>query len=308
MSVRLSIVIATRSRRSDLLTALESCLAQDYPDYEVLVYDDASTDGTSEAVQNEFPEVRLFTSHESRGYLVWRNRGFRDATGDFVVSMDDDAYFSDSHTLTRLAELTVAYPDAAAFALPFTEPLHATKHNSARRLTLGTPLRSFTGCAHAVRRDLAVSLGGYPEYLEHQGEERHMCLRLLEAGYLTLMADTPPIVHLVSPHRDRNRLNYFGYRNTLLFTGLMAPAEHVLPRLMVDSIQLMNHRFDWKAVPRRLHAILCGWGAIWKYRSQRRPATRAAYSQFRSLPGHGPILLPSVPPPVRRPVDRCTKF
>lgn len=306
MNVPLSIVIATRSRRSDVLVALESCLAQDYPTFEVLVYDDASTDGTADAVRKEFPEVRLFVSSAARGYLVWRNRGFRDAAGDFVISIDDDAYFTDAHTLRRLSELIEAYPQAGAFALPFTVPPRTTLHAVAMPAPVGTPLRSFTGCAHAVRRHLAINLGGYPEYLEHQGEERHLCLRLLDAGFPTLMADTPPIVHVVSPRRDRDRLDYYGYRNTLLFTGLMAPAEWVLPRLMVDSVQLMKHCLDWRNVPKRLYAILSGWGAIWKYRSQRHPVTRHAYARFRSLPGHGPVVSSSVLSPVKRQTSRCT--
>jgi glycosyltransferase involved in cell wall biosynthesis len=308
MSVPLSIVIATRSRLSEVFVALESCLAQEYPDFEVLVYDDASTDGTADAIRKQFPEVRLFASAQARGYLVWRNHGFREARGDFVVSLDDDAYFTDAHTLSRLAQLIDTHPAAGAFALPFAEPRRSTRHASALPLPVGTQLRSFTGCAHAVRRELAVHLGGYPEFLEHQGEERHFCLRLLDAGFATLMADTPPIMHLVSPHRDRIRLDYYGYRNTLLFTGMLAPAEYVLPRLVFDSAQLLKHRFAWTAVPRRLHAILCGWGAIWKYRSERCPATRQAYSRFRGLPGHGPVVLSSVPPPVKRQSSRCTKY
>jgi glycosyltransferase involved in cell wall biosynthesis len=308
MSVPLSIVIATRNRRSELRVALESCLAQDYPTFEVLVYDDASADGTTDAVRTEFPEVRLFTSSQARGYLVWRNRGFGDATGAFVISIDDDAYFTDANTLRRLSELIKTYPQAGAFALPFTVPPCVTKSASTMPAPVGTQLRSFTGCAHAVRRDLAISLGGYPEYFEHQGEERHLCLRLLDAGFPTLMADTPPIVHVVSPQRDRRRLDYYGFRNTLLFTGLMAPARYVLPRLVLDSAQLMKHCFGWRNVPRRLYAILSGWGAIWKYRNERLPATRPAYVRFRSLPGHGPVVSSSVPRPVKRHASRCTNF
>lgn len=307
MSVPISIVITTRNRREDVLVAIESCISQEYPDFEVLVYDEASTDGTAEAIRAGFPDVRLFACTERGGYLVRRNQGFREAVGDYVVSLDDDAYFTDVRSLSRLAEVVSEYPQAGAVALPFTEPRKPPESQHSSLVPVGTQLRSYTGCAHAIRRDLANKFGGYPEFLIHQGEERHLCLRMLEAGYPTLMADTPLIVHLYSPQREQDRVDYYGYRNTLLFTGLMAPAVYVLPRLLLDSVQLMKHRFSWRTVPRRLYAIVCGWAAIWKYRHERKPVSRETYAKFRSLPGHGPVAHDAELPPVRRSVTECTK-
>jgi glycosyltransferase involved in cell wall biosynthesis len=306
MTIPLSIVISTRNRRDDVLVALESCLAQEYPNFEVILYDDASTDGTAEAVRTTFPEVRLFDCEQRRGYLVWRNRGFRDATGDFIISLDDDAYFTDVHTLTRVAEVIRRYPQAGAFALPFAEPRNLQEDRPAPPVPAGTQLRSYTGCAHAVRRELALRLGGYPEYLVHQGEERHLCLRMLEAGYPTLAADTPSIVHLYSPKRERERVDYYGYRNTLLFTGMVAPARYVLPRLIIDAVQLMKHHFAPTTAAKRLQAILAGLVMIWKHRHQRQPVHRETYAHFRRLPSHGPTAPGSLLSPVTRDVRQCT--
>jgi glycosyltransferase involved in cell wall biosynthesis len=57
---RVSIMIATRNRVAELLTTLQACLEQDWPSIEIIVGDDASTDGTSEVVRIRFPMVKLF--------------------------------------------------------------------------------------------------------------------------------------------------------------------------------------------------------------------------------------------------------
>ena len=67
MSTKASIVIVTRNRREEALKAISSSLQQEYQPLEVLVYDDASTDGTSDAISERFPQVRLFRSPQRRG-------------------------------------------------------------------------------------------------------------------------------------------------------------------------------------------------------------------------------------------------
>jgi GT2 family glycosyltransferase len=284
-----SIVISTRNRREDVLTAVESCLSQRYEPLEVLVYDDASTDGTAEAVRARFPEVRVFIGKSQVGYLVWRNRGIRDAAGEFVLSIDDDSYFTDADTVGRLVRQFAQCPRAAAIALPYFEPDFGRRDQWMPDVPPGTPLRSYVGCAHALRRRVVLELGGYREFLTHQGEERDLCIRLRERGWGVIYGDTPPLVHRYSPNRDRDRVNYFGYRNTLLFSGLNAPQPYVIPRMLIDAVQLLRYRFRWKSLPAKAAAVAAGFHAIWTHRAHRMPVSRATYAEYRSLPGHGPL-------------------
>ncbi len=297
-----SIVISTRNRRDDVLTAVESSLAQQYEPLEVLLYDDASTDGTAAAVRDRFPEVSLHASDEQVGYLVWRNQGFRDATGEYVISIDDDSYFTDIETVSRLVELFDEYPRAAAIALPYLEPFSDRSNGRMSSQPVGTQLRHYVGCAHALRRDLVLELNGYPEFLIHQGEERDLCLRFLEQDWQVVYGDTPPLVHMYSPNRDSNRVSYYGYRNTLLFSGMHVPQPYLFPRMVIDSIQLLKHRFRWQALPAKLHGVVAGWVASIQYLAQRSAVSRSTYLRYRALPGHGPIENPGnqLPSPLRQ--------
>ena len=86
-----SIIIPTYNRADMVGRALESCLRQDFDDFEVVVVDDGSTDG-SEAVVRSYAEsrLRLVRHAENRGVNPARNTGVRAALGEWVVFLDSD--------------------------------------------------------------------------------------------------------------------------------------------------------------------------------------------------------------------------
>lgn len=296
-----SICIVTRNRKDELLVALKSCFAQAYPALEVLVFDGASTDGTEAAVRKRHPAVRFFRFDEDPGFPILRNRGYAEAHGEYVVSLDDDAYFTDAGTMDQLVREFKAHPEAAAVALPFLLPEVLTARLGSGR-TMGderpTYLRAFTGCAHAIRRDVALALGPYREIPAYLKEDRDLSIRLLGEGRSIVLGRTAPIVHLPSPVRDREKRYEMDVRSTLLLDFLNIPHPHVLPRLLVDAAQLIVYRLTPRAVPRRLRYVVSGWGACIRCRCLRKPVSRAAYREYRRLPAHGAEPFPGrLPPP-----------
>ncbi|HVT88206.1 MAG TPA: glycosyltransferase [Tepidisphaeraceae bacterium] len=279
-----TIVIATRNRKTDVIRALRSCIAQDYPDFEILVFDDASTDGTAEEIESQFPQIRLIVDGRRRGYIVRRNQGFRKALGQYIVSLDDDAYFTSPQTLRQVVHAFGEYPDAAAMALSFVERKADKNHVHPS----GAEMSSFVGCAHAIRRDVAIKAGGYREIYVHQGEERDLCIRLMQLGYRIMAVDSAPIAHNVSPLRDRHRLEKYGIRNTLLFTTLNVPHPFLLLRLVIDGIRLIVRKPGWPITFWRAAYLLRAFCSCARYGYLRDPVSLDAYRRFRSLPRHGP--------------------
>ena len=88
--MRASIIIATRDRKDNLHRAITSAIRQT-ESVEILVLDDGSTDGTSEMVRSEFPQVRLERTPVPLGYVAQRNRGALLCSGKIIFSIDDDA-------------------------------------------------------------------------------------------------------------------------------------------------------------------------------------------------------------------------
>ncbi|MFO1006829.1 MAG: glycosyltransferase family 2 protein [Planctomycetaceae bacterium] len=148
----ISVVITTRNRRDELNRALRSCFSQTGVSYEVLVFDDASDDGTDRMVREEFPQCRLIRSDERAGLIVRRSQSFHEAKGEFVLSLDDDAYFTHPETLAMVCQLFAREPKTAAWGLKYYEPAKPAKMP---KTADGALIRCYIGCAHALRREVA---------------------------------------------------------------------------------------------------------------------------------------------------------
>jgi glycosyltransferase involved in cell wall biosynthesis len=86
----ISICIPTYNRERFLAEAVASALAQDYPQFEVLVVDDGSTDGT-EAIVRAYTDPRLrYVRQDNGGRPAARNRCVREAKGEFILWLDSD--------------------------------------------------------------------------------------------------------------------------------------------------------------------------------------------------------------------------
>jgi len=87
---KVSVVIPTYNRLPMLKEAVRSVLAQDFEDFELIVVDDASTDGTFEELKQFGGRVKVIEHEENRGVSAARNRGVLHAKGKYVAFLDSD--------------------------------------------------------------------------------------------------------------------------------------------------------------------------------------------------------------------------
>lgn len=104
-----SVIIPTYNRSRLAVEAIRSVLSQTYKKYEVIVVDDASSDDTREVIEREFCDViklgvlRYFRNEQRRERSFSRNRGIKEARGDFLAFLDDDDLFLPMHLEICLA-------------------------------------------------------------------------------------------------------------------------------------------------------------------------------------------------------------
>lgn len=106
----ISVYMPTFNRAGMAIAAIESVLAQDYPNIELLVVDDASTDNTWATLTNKYindERIRFFRQSTGQGACAARNRAIGEAKGEFVTGIDDD----DEFLPDRLSSLFQAYDD-----------------------------------------------------------------------------------------------------------------------------------------------------------------------------------------------------
>lgn len=279
-----TILITTKNRKEELRTALRSCLLQKTTKpVEVLVINDGSSDGTSEMVLSEFPTVRLVEHQVSAGLVQRRNEGALVAQGDIVISIDDDAEFSNEHTVQQtLDEFTI--PSIGAVAIPFCNV------NQGDVIYQRTPghdsiyiTAAFRGTAYAVRKEVFKQIDGYRSYFIHQGEEGDFCLRMLNKGYYVRLGSAAPIYHYESPNRSIYRMDYYGRRNDVLSAFLNVPMPYMLLVLFYTTFKGIYFGFSVKRPMNMLQGINAGYRDIFKYRSFRRPVKWETFCRFRQL-------------------------
>ena len=85
-----SVILVAWNSRTELARCLPSLLAQDYLSYEVIVVDNASTDGTAEWLSRYFPTIGLLCNEENLGFAAAVNQGFALAAGEVLVELNPD--------------------------------------------------------------------------------------------------------------------------------------------------------------------------------------------------------------------------
>jgi glycosyltransferase involved in cell wall biosynthesis len=108
---RVSAIIPTYNRKAFVLEAVASVLAQGYGDYELIVVDDGSEDGTREAIAHYGGGVR-YAYQKNQGVSSARNRGLELAEGEFIAFLDSDDLW-----LPEKLGVQVAFMDAHPEAL-----------------------------------------------------------------------------------------------------------------------------------------------------------------------------------------------
>ena len=108
---KVSVVIPTYNRRNFIQQAIESVLNQTYKDYEIIIVDDASTDGTTDWLTTTYPDIKVISLTKNCGAPRARNEGIRAAKGDIVAFLDSDDQWLPNY-LEKQIEALKANPSA----------------------------------------------------------------------------------------------------------------------------------------------------------------------------------------------------
>jgi GT2 family glycosyltransferase len=267
--VRVTVVIATRNRRSELLRTLDRlCGLPERP--AVVVVDNGSRDGSPAAAEAYHHAVRVVPLGHNRGAEA-RNIGVHLARTPYVAFSDDDSWWQPG-ALRRAAALFDAHRRLGLIAAhtvvgtggepdPINEAMAASPLPAEPGLP-GPSVMGFLACASIVRREAFLGAGGFSPLLFFVGEERLLAYDLAAAGWRICYIPDIVAVHEPSrrrpPARDRHRAEL---RNTLLTAWMRRPyrvAVTATARLGAHAIGDGDARAALAAALLRMPAALAG--------------------------------------------------
>jgi glycosyl transferase family 2 len=184
-----SVILPTYQRRELVRRAIASVMAQTYRDFELIVVDDGSTDGTREALASVSEKLR-YHWQPNRGVAAARNAGLRMARGSIVAFIDSDDRWLPDH-LAAVTEMLARHPQAV---LASTSPGHTTGGSARPRdayLHEPLPTQFFANPvgylpAVAIRRSALRAAGDFNEGLL-VGEGWELWLRLGFQGVFCML-------------------------------------------------------------------------------------------------------------------------
>ena len=235
VSPRVSVVVCTLNGEPTLRDCLEGLSELDYPDYEVIVVDDGSTDDTA-AIARDY-DVRVIST-ENQGLASARNIGLHAATGEIVAYIDDDAR-PDRHWLTYLVS-TFQRSSHVAVGGPNIPPpgdgslaecVANSPGNPAHVLVSDREAEHIPGCNSAFRKWALDTIGGWDPQYRVAGDDVDVCWRLRDRGWT--IGYTPAAV--VWHHRRKSLRAYWCHQRGY------GKAEALLERKWPEKYNGLGH-------------------------------------------------------------------
>lgn len=232
----IAVAIVNYNTRDLLRACLETALAE--APHEVVVVDNASTDGSINMMQSNFPHVPFVANRENRGYGTAANQALSQCSAPYVLLLNSDTQVQPG-SLRALRAYLESHPKAAivgpqllnldgtvqASTFPFPTPFHMLVEESTLRRKIGRVpllrdcyLRTWShtrsravpwvmGAALAIRRQAFEAVNGFDESFFMYFEEVDLCYRLAAAGWQVHFSPVASVVHMGSASTNQQHAN-----------------------------------------------------------------------------------------------------
>lgn len=263
-----SIIIVTWNGIEHLKTFLPSVVETNYEDFEIILADNASTDGSVEWVSSTFPKVKIASFDDNYGYTGGNNRAVPFAEKEILIFLNNDVkvdpewLYGISTSFENDPKIAAVQPKILSFKEPdFFEYAGAAGGYLDRfgyPFCRGRLLDSFekdegqyetieeiawaSGAALAIKKEVFESLNGFDEDFQFHMEEIDLCWRTYNSGYKIIYTPNSTVYHLGggSLPMGSSRKVYYNFRNNLFMLLKNLPAGELwykIPfRFKLDAI------------------------------------------------------------------------
>lgn len=229
--MKISVITSAYNRADDLVRCIDSVLKSTYTDYEMIVIDNASTDGTSEKLKAKYGDrIQLRTLSKNRFSSGGKNVGIKDSMGEYLWFVDSDMLVPE----TLMGDLTTILDGDPAIGLVGAQIYYYSDKDrvwsSGAKISLLTSMAKTVNsgavdldlqevpiilCGYMVRRDVVKEIGGFDEELKFVFEEASFARKVYNLNYKIILAKRLKIYHNVElPEKITNPLRKYNLDDT----------------------------------------------------------------------------------------------
>jgi GT2 family glycosyltransferase len=296
---KVAALILNRDHRDYTLECLDSLSRTTFTNMETVVLDNASSDGSPQAVRSRFPAVSVIETGDNLGYSAANNVGLRWAIehgADYALVLNEDTIQAPD-CVERMVTVAEAHPEAAFFGplvYHFDEPeviqsagglrsgrwqfWHRGQNEPDRgQFTAPERVSWISGCALLIRLAALPSIGLFDEDFFLYCEELEWCVRAGEVGYTGLVVPAAHLWHrgVRRDYQPSPRVTYLMARNRLLLLKKHRAGARILAGAVAGNLRTLT---SWTIKPR------------WRNRRAHRDAlARAMVDFYRGSFGPPPL-------------------
>ena len=309
----LTVIVVSYNTRAMTLECLASLRAETRADFETIVVDNASTDGSAEAIAEEFPEMDLLAETANHGFAGANNLAARRARGEYLLLLNPDTVVLDG-AVDRLLAFARANPRALIWGgrtlygdgslnpascwgrmtlwnlfcrasgltgvFPRSELFNSEAYGGWDRST-ERAVDIVTGCFLMIRRGTWEALGGFDPAFFMYGEEADLCLRARALGAAPRVTPEAEIVHYggaADTVRADKMVRLLSGKISLIdrhFPAWRRPLARALFQAWPLSRMIATRALGAVTGREDLRASAASWSEIWARRAEWRGGWRA---------------------------------
>lgn len=256
--MQISILIVSKNRKNELETTLRILRGLiDLSIHEVLVFDDGSSDGTSELLY-KFDWVKWYSSEKSVGASGARNILYPNAKGMYLIGFDDDAHPLTKNFISEVEFIFSKNPNMGIIAFQEVKGVYSSNEEALKNANLNQEeyyCSEFIGSGFAIRKDVYLKTNGFPVWIDIYGEESCLALEVINLGYDIVYSSTVIINHRIDKDkRFQQGRNYYRFerqlRNTINYYIVYYPNP------VLKILKLLRHNFFKYAIKDKQYFVL----------------------------------------------------
>jgi GT2 family glycosyltransferase len=226
--LKVSIMITTLNRWSELERTLRMLTALEPLPHEIWVVADGCTDGTATRIRNDYPQIALIEHEISMGSVHSRAEVMEQVTGDLVLTLDDDSYPEQRDCLALIPKTFEDNPNLAIATFPQRSDEYPPSLVQ-KDFGIERDVRSFSNSGACLRVTVYRDLPGFEPFFFHAYEEPDYALQCVANGWsIRFLPQITIRHHFSSLERNEIRTHQRHARNEFWSTLMRCPFPYAI--------------------------------------------------------------------------------